>query len=173
MYQVGDFIFYGSTGVCKILDIIKKAPESKEKARLYYKLDPLYQNCTIFTPVHEAKVFMRPIISKEEAEHLIDTIPSIQAKAYYTHVSSQLAGYYEESLKTHRCIDLVRLTLSIYAKKRAAQQQNRKFGAVDQRFMKRAEELLFGELAAALSISIEEVPEYISRRVRPRTKETK
>jgi len=37
---------------------------------------------------------------------------------------------------------------------------------VDERFMKRAEELLFGELAAALDIPPESVPGYIEARLK-------
>jgi len=62
-------------------------------------------------------------------------------------------------------LDLVKLSMSLRAKKQGLEQQKRKFGAVDERFMKRAEELLFGELAAALDISKDRVPEYIADRV--------
>ena len=55
--------------------------------------------------------------------------------------------------------------MSLRAKKQGLEQQKRKFGAVDERFMKRAEELLFGELAAALDIPKDRVPEYIADRV--------
>jgi ribonucleoside-triphosphate reductase len=41
----------------------------------------------------------------------------------------------------------------------------KKFGAVDERFMKEGEALLFGELAAALEIPVEEVKGYISQRL--------
>ena len=49
--------------------------------------------------------------------------------------------------------------------KRELEGQRQKFGTVDERFMKRAEELLFGELAAALGIPREEVPRYIEARL--------
>jgi CarD family transcriptional regulator len=58
--------------------------------------------------------------------------------------------------------------MSIYAKKQNAQKQKRKFASVDERFMKRAEELLFGELAAVFEISMEEVPAYIERQLKRR-----
>ena len=35
------------------------------------------------------------------------------------------------------------------------------YGQMDQRYMKRAEDVLYGELAAALDIPMEEVPDYI------------
>ena len=55
--------------------------------------------------------------------------------------------------------------MSIHAKKESMQRQKRRFGSVDERFLKQGEDLLFGELAAALDIPREEVPGYIAARV--------
>ena len=146
MYQVGDLILYGSTGVCKVADITTQELAGKDKKTAFYVLEPLYQNCTIFTPVNTTKIFMRPIISKDEAERLIDMIPAIRAEAYHNRALNQLAEHYKAALITHDCSDLIELSMSIYAKKQFVEQQKRKFGAVDEKFMKRAEDLLFGEL---------------------------
>lgn len=108
---------------------------------------------------------MSPIITTGEAERLIDIIPSIQAEAYHNRSIQLLAAHYETALKSHDCADLIELAMSIYAKKQYMEQQKRKFEQVDARFMKRAEELLFGELSAALGIPKDNVPEYIASRV--------
>ncbi len=165
MYKVGDLVIYGSSGVCRIVDITARISKGVEQEQLYYEMSPLYQNCTIFTPVNNTKVFMRPIISELEAERLISMIPKIRAEAYHNSVTSQLTEHYKESLKTHDCFDLLKLCMSIYSKKQDLEQLNRKVGSVDEKFMKLAEELLFGELAAALNIKKEQVPAYISERI--------
>ena len=41
--------------------------------------------------------------------------------------------------------------------------EKKKLGAIDERFMKEGEALLFGELAAALDIQPQEVPRYIQK----------
>ena len=163
LYQVGELILYGSTGVCKVMDVKKLEIEGEE--RRYYVLKPLYQECTISTPAENGKVFMRPVLTREEAEQLIDRIPSMRADAFETRVLRELVEHYEASLKTHDCADLVELTMSLYAKKQGMEQQKKKFGALDERFMKRAEDLLFGELSVSLGIPKEEVPRYIEARV--------
>jgi CarD family transcriptional regulator len=165
MYQIGNLIFYESSGVCKVMGVTMRDLTGQNKEQLYYVLEPLYQNYIIFTLVNTTKVFMRPIISKNEAERLVDMMPTIQARAYHNRVLSQLTQHYNALLKTHDCSDLVKLSMSLRAKKQGLEQQKRKFGAVDERFMKRAEELLFGELAAALDIPKDRVPEYIADRV--------
>ncbi len=108
---------------------------------------------------------MHPIISKDEAENLIDTIPEIKVEAYHSRVIRDLTEHYEAAFASHTCEALLELTMSIYQKKKYLEQQKRKFGAVDERFMKRAEDLLFGELAAALGIKKDEVQGYIHNRI--------
>lgn len=165
MYKVGDLVFYENTGVCRVTNIAVSSFSGVDTNQLYYFLKPLYQESAIYTPVGNTKVFMRPVISADEAEQLIDTIPSIQPEAYHNRLQSQLAGHYEASLKTHDPGELIKLTMSIYAKKQSAEQQNRKIGAIDDKFMKCAEELLFGEMSVALDIPKDKVQEYIAARV--------
>ena len=96
---------------------------------------------------------------------LVDLIPSVQAKAYYGVSVQDLRDHYQSMLQTNRCADLMEMVLSIYAKKARAEQTHKKFGAVDERFMRQAETLFAGEIAASLGITPEEVPDYIARRV--------
>lgn len=167
MYSIGDLIIYGSTGVCEIVGItklqgIKGADNDKE----YYVINPIFQGGSIYIPVDNTKVFMRLIITKEQAERLIDSIPNIQAKAYHDQSIQKLSEHYELALQTHNCADLIELTMSIYNKKQFLEQQKKKFGKVDERFMKIAEEMLYGELSVALDIPKEKVQEYIALRVK-------
>ena len=105
------------------------------------------------------------MISAEEANRLIDQIPTMEGKAFHSRSSQELSAHYEEAMRTHSCADLIRLTMSIHTKKRDLASQKKKFGRVDEHFMKRAEDSLNGEFAIALGIPREEVPGYISRRI--------
>ncbi|WP_294855602.1 CarD family transcriptional regulator [uncultured Oscillibacter sp.] len=166
MYQVGDLVFYGSIGVCEITGIISRTVEFRRHLK-FYVFKPLYcLNYIILVPVDIRKVFMRPIISSSEANRLLDLIPTIGAKAYYNRKLNQLTEHYEAFLKTHECLDLIKLTISIYDKKRIADHKQQKFGSVDEKYMKRGEDLLFGELAAALEISKNKAAEYVAARLK-------
>lgn len=160
MYQIGQYIVYGSTGVCRVEGLVEKPPLG-----LYYVLKPLYESGTIYTPAEHPKVFMRPVISREYAEALIDQIPGIVVQPDRTKNLQELREHYRTATCSHNCADLIRLTMSIYAKKKEQEQMGRRFGQVDERFMKQAESILFGEFAVALGIPREEVHDYISRRV--------
>lgn len=165
MYQVNDLVMYGSTGVCKIADIGTPDFAAEDEARLYYILEPLYQSGVIYAPVDNEKVFMRPVISEDEAKTLIDTIPEIHTEIYKNNSMQQLAKYYQSIIDSHKCLELLKLTKSIHQKKAAASKEHRNLGQIDKKFMKRAEELLFGEFAAALQIPKEDVQFYIKERL--------
>ena len=165
MYQVGELILYGGTGVCRVTEIVAKRFSRTEPEKLYYVLRPLYSSGTITTPVENGKVFTRPVISRDEAIALIDTIPSINAEAYHNSNLQQLESHYRNELESHDCRDLLRLTMSTYQKKVEREKAKLKFGAVDRRYMERAENLLFGELAVALDIEKDSVQRFIEDRL--------
>jgi Transcriptional regulators, similar to M. xanthus CarD len=165
MYSVGELIVHSGAGVCRVEEITTLDLPGVNKDRLYYILAPLYQDGTVSVPVESKKIFTRPVISRQEAENLIDQIPTIQAEAYYNQNLTQLERHYRESFENHDCSDLIQLTMSIYAKKQERIEKNLKFGAIDKRFMDRAEDLLYGELAVALGIARDDVHTYIERRL--------
>lgn len=165
MFQIGDFIMYGDTGVCKITGIQKMNLASKQNPALYYTLTPVYQTCVIHTPVENPKVFMRPTISREMANCVIDEIPNAKVNTYHSKSVNDLTQHYQTSFVSHECEALVALTVSIFAKKQELEKVGRKPGAIDEKFMKRAEEMLFGEFAVALGISKDDVPAYIADRI--------
>lgn len=74
MYKIGQSIIYGNVGVCCVRDIAA-GQEIGLEAGQYYVLEARYGNGTIYTPVDTTRVFMRPVISKTEADVLIDQIP--------------------------------------------------------------------------------------------------
>ena len=165
MFQPGELLVYGTTGVCRVEEITTPDITRADRGRRYYLLKPLYQDGVIYAPVDSDKVPIRPVISREEAEALIDLIPSIRAEAYHGPTLQALAQHYQSAVRSHDCRDLVELMMSIYAKRRQAEAQKRRLGMVDERFMKQAERLLYGELSVALDIPFDQVEPYIARRV--------
>ena len=165
MYCIGEKVVYETTGVCEITDIRKLTMRQADKGAQYYVLRPVRQGGTIYCPVNSEKVFMRPVISKKEAEEIIDSIPGIDAEAYENANLQLLSKHYRDILKTHDCARILELTMSIFLKKQDVSQRNKKLGQVDEAYMKQAEELLFSELSEALGIPFEGVGDYISERI--------
>ena len=162
--QQGELVVYGSTGVCRVEGIGNPDPRDRS-GRQYYLLKPLYQDGTIYTPVEGGKVPMRPVMSAAEAEELIAQIPQLNPEVCRERTLQLLSQRYQAMLHSGNSRDLLELTISVYRKRRQAEDQNRRLGMVDERFAKQAERLLFGELAVALDISPEEVPALIAARL--------
>jgi len=166
MFQPGELVVYGSTGVCRVEEVTRPNLSGTDRERLYYRLKPLQQDGVIYTPVeNNGKVPIRPVITAEEAEALIDLIPTLRAEAYHGATLQALAQHYQNAVRSHDCKDLLELVRSIYTKRRQAESQNRHLGMVDERFMKQAERLLYGEFSAALGIPENAVEAYITQRV--------
>lgn len=149
-FAIGDLIFYGETGICRVEEIVEK--EFLGEVRPCYKLQPLYQSCTIFTPADNEAVFMRAIISNAVASELIESIPSIVPNPCTATAPRELSERYDKIVKTHDCKEYLRFAVSVHAKKKQLLAQKKKISAIDERYLKKVEDLLFGELAAALEI---------------------
>ena len=160
MYQVGEKIIYGGEGVCTVEAVGPLEMAGVKNNKEYYTLAPLYREGRIYAPV-DTSVFMRPILSREEAEELVRSIPSIQAVPCGDRNPRLLGEYYQQMLRTRSCVSMVRLIKTAYLKREARQARGSKPGQVDERYMKRAEELLYGELAAALDIPRDKIGGHI------------
>lgn len=160
MFQPGNLIVYGNCGVCRVVSVGKLESPTVDPDRLYYTLKPVFGNEIIYIPV-DSDTYMRPTISKEQAEDLVRQIPQIQEDVYVSRNLTMLKEHYEEAFHSHQCRDLVQLIKSIYSKKEKAIGEGKRIGQVDTRYMKRAEELLYGELSVALEIPRDNVLTYI------------
>ena len=165
MFEPGDLVMYGTTGVCRVEEITKPRLSFRERNREYYLLKPLHQEGVIYAPLDSEQVPMRPVMSREEAEDLIAMIPSINAEVWKAPTLQALTQRYQDAMRSHDTRELVRLTMSIYAKRQQAESHRRRLGLVDERYMKQAERILYGELSVALEIPFEEVGSYIASRV--------
>ena len=132
--------------------------------RLYYTLEPLYHGGVIYAPL-DTPVPMRPVLSRDEAEGLISGIPAMRSQ-YARQADSKLAAAeYKACLATYDPTNLLHLIRKIYIKNKEAITAGKGYGQIDDRFLKRAKELLYGELAVSLGIAREQVESAIVRAV--------
>lgn len=161
MYQKGDYIVYRSTGVCRVEEVgIPTDFPAAVQGVQYYQLSPVRGAGTIYIPV-DSKVFMRPVISREQALELIASIPSIEERPNYSKDQKALTAHYKALLQTHDCITLVQLIKDINKKARVLSEKGKSAGKTDTQYRKQAEELLREELSIALGIPLAEVSDYI------------
>ena len=73
MFQIGEYVTYGRTGVCQVEGI--EDIDGKD----YYCLRSIYEQCRIKAPV-DGKIPIRRVLTKSQANALIDGIPDVLAK---------------------------------------------------------------------------------------------
>ena len=78
MFVKGEYVVCGNKGVCVVDDVTTLNISGIDKERQYYILKPVYMaGSTVYIPVDTAKESMRRILSHEEADRLIESIPQI------------------------------------------------------------------------------------------------
>ena len=158
MFKEGEKIIYGENGVCTV-DAI--APlEASGSDKLYYYLTPYVGRGSYFAPVDTA-VFMRHIISKEEAERVIDSMPGVEPAICNDSRFNHVDAFYKEIFRCHTPEAMVSIIKGL--RLRMAERKTKSTRA--EATMKRAKEILHGELSVALGIDYKEVEQYIISRV--------
>ncbi len=163
MFSAGEFVVYGRSGVCRVEGTELRGSPGEEK--LYYILTVLRQDYVIRTPVQGGRTALRAIMTREEADALIDSIPQRDDPPFFSTSLPALREHYRQALEARDSGALLGLTISLFHKKEETQRLGRKFGVIDERTMKEAEQLLFDELSFALDIPYEDVMGYIDRRL--------
>ncbi len=160
MFCVGDKIIYGENGVCTVEKIEPLSMSGAPKDKLYYHLSPLVGSGTYFTPVDSA-AYMRPVMSRAEAEALIDAMPHIEPAVCNDNRFNHVDAFYKDLFRLHSCEALVAIVKGL--RSRMAERKTRSSRA--EATMRRAKDMLHGELSVALEIDLSEVESYIQERL--------
>ena len=160
MYQVGEKIIYGENGVCTVESVGPLDISGAPKDRLYYRLRPLTGSGNYFTPV-DSSAYMRPVMSRLEAEALIDAIPGIAPAVCNDTRFNHVDAFYKELFRQHSCEALVSIVKGLRLRMSERKTKSSRAEAT----MKRARDMLHGELSVALDMDIRDVEGYILERI--------
>lgn len=159
-FQINELIIYGSSGVCLVKDICSLDIDNVDNTKQYYVLEPLYsEGSVIYSPVDNCKTVMRKIITKTEAQELILRIPSIET--FWIDDKKMREERCKQAISTYNCYELVRIIKTLYLRKEALHEQKKPVSQIDERYLRLAEDLLYGELAIPLGIPKDKVQSYI------------
>lgn len=156
MFAVGDYIVYRNAGVCRVDGVGSPGAAVPEKGKKYYILHPVKGAGVIYIPV-DAGVYMRPVMSKEEAEHLFHGCIGVEADCCPSRDHRLLCEHYREVLSQHSSEKLLGMIKSLLVKEEQLGKKGKKLAGTDQEFKRRAEELLYGEIAFVMGFSYEKV----------------
>ena len=163
MFKENDLVMYGATGVCMVRYIGRPDFAREDDDKLYYFLEPLYQSGIIYAPVDNQKVVMRSIISADDAKAMLKNIDDVKGAEIVPGSMQHLSQQYQSLIESYSSECLLSLAKSIYRKNLEAEKNRKKLGQIDKRFMKKTEDLVFGEFAAALGEDREEIADYVHK----------
>lgn len=165
MFQVNDTILYGTQGVCKISEIVKRDFGGSGEAD-YYVLVPVYQTgSTIFVPVNSEKLTarMRRVMSVDEINELIKNIDSEKVLWIEDDVARKQS--FQEIVASGDRRKLAALIRTLFLEQQRRKQAGKKLHLADEQIFKRAESLLYDELALVLKIKPDQVVPFITEHI--------
>lgn len=164
MYEVGQYVVYGSEGVCRIDEIGHPRLSGLDKTREYYRLTPHNRGGAIYAPV-DGKIVMRPVISREELDALLPTLSTLAPLDDIPSDVKEAAAYYRTILTEHSCMRLLRLCKALYLKQAALSRSRRSINSTELRSWKAAEEMLHSEFGFVLGMPPSQVRSFLAERL--------
>ena len=171
MFKSGDYVHHATHGLCRVEDVTQLDVPGATRQKLYYHLMPVEgSQGSVFTPVEQTKVVIRSVMNAEEAEGLIGDIPAIDT--LWIGEEKKREQSYKEALKSMECREWVRIIKTLYLRRLDREARGRKVTSTDEKYLRIAEDWLYGELSVALGVPKDEMEEYISNRLGSSTEET-
>lgn len=164
MFEVGDYVVHGNSGVCKVEDVQTMDGIGNQK-RTYYTLIPIYSSGSkLFVPTDSKKVVTRAVMSKSEAEELLKEWEQIET--LWVENDKKREEVYKEALRSCDCREWAKLIKTSHQRNQERIQSGKKVTSNDERYLRMAEEHLFGELAIPFEMSRDEVEDYVSTKIK-------
>ena len=113
--------------------------------------------------VDNQKTLMRKTLSKEEADELIEEIPSINE--IWVDGDKAREEKYKECIRSCDCRELVRIIKTLFLRREERLKAGKKITTTDERYLRLAEDHLYSELSVALEIPVDNMRSYITERV--------
>ena len=108
---------------------------------------------------------MREVINSETAKKYLEEVSEIQADTFTCRQQIRLADHYKEMMDTYDINVLLSLIKGIYVKQYQASRRNKKLCQIDQRYLKSAEDITYGEFAIALESTPEKIKDFVKDQV--------
>ena len=160
MYSLGDYVVYGSHGVCRILELEERVVDRKKLQ--YYVLEPVEQvGARYLIPVHNEVAVgkMYPVLSREELEKLLHS-QEIRADAWIPDENLRKQTY-RELINSGDRGGMIRMIGTLYRHKEVQAAAGKKFHLCDDNFLRDAQKLLSAEFSLVLGMETEAAGKYV------------
>lgn len=164
MFQKDTYVFYASGGVCLISDILVAPLEGMPADRTYYVLRSVHDpNGVMYVPTDNDKVFLRPLMTVEEANTLLSQIGTVAPLCAWD--AKQLRAAYSETMGLHEPLAWVCVIKTVRQRMTAEGGRGRRLSETERSFAEHARRFLASELSIALGCGEREAWEMIEARL--------
>lgn len=151
MYAIGDYLVHPGQGVCRVEGVT-------EGTQAVYQLLPIDKRHAIhisFPVANESR--LRPVLSREEAERLIELYPTIEIEHFQARNNSLEEEHYKTEIRQGTCLDSVRIAKTFLSRINDLAAHNKRAPVAYERILKEARDRSVSELAVALDCTPEDV----------------
>ena len=155
MYQINDYVVFGSNGVCQVLDKrIENFGGGTE--REYYVLNPLNsRSSTIYAPADKCDIQMRKLLKRDKVLSLLEEMPD-ETPEWISDNQARKATY-GQILQNGDQHELLMMIKVLNQRQADLEEQGKKLSAQDTEFKKNAEALINNEFALVLGMEPEQI----------------
>lgn len=160
MYQTGALLVYGIHGVCRVLEEEQRTVDRKKVT--YLVMEPLGQpGARFLVPTHNATAMgkLRPLLTREELDALLRA-PELRQDRWIPDEGKRRQCY-RELIGSGDRERLLGMLCSVYRHKKAQTAAGKKCHMCDDDFLREAEKLLAGEIAAVMGVEQAEARRYL------------
>lgn len=163
MIETGDYVIYGTMGICKVESLSPLKFHGSSNEQQYYTLVPRYhKDAKIYVPADNKELVgrMRPILSQDEIDRII--VSAKDASIPWDPNHKIRAEQYHDILLRRDERELLLLISCLYLR---SKQTAKGLTAGDARILKAAEDIIQEEFAFSLHIQPQEVGNYIKNKL--------
>lgn len=154
-FKEGDYIFYGSGGICRIDSICEMPFEGAKEGVPYYVLHTLAEpKQVIWNPVENDKVLMRAVLTRDEAENVLSSLTSLTPLE--APCAKLLREQYIGAMKSCDPTEWARVIHTYSVRRRAAEAKLLRVTEAERNFHDNAIRLLAAEVALVLGATYAE-----------------
>ena len=158
MYNVGEYIVHPGQGVCRIEELVTEPMEA-------YRLLPIGMRHPTYIrfPVANSDK-LRRVLTRDEAEELIEEYPSMQVDNYTDRSNALEEEHFKQEIRKGTCRDSVRIVKTFRLRIAETRARNKKPPVVYERILKQASQRSLEELSCALDLPVEDVKMLFEKR---------
>ena len=161
LFKIGDTVVYGAQGICKIDRIETK--QIGRQSQDYYVLKPIFnENTAVFVPVGNKALTakMLNVLTKTQIKQLAEKVTDIAA--FKASDENQKRELYKSILSSGNREKLVALIKTIRLERETRRESGKKLNINDEQTLRKAEMLLYNELAFVCDVEPDEAKNLIN-----------